>query len=335
MQSTSPVFYPIPEQLITTILQSTRFVVCGHMRPDGDCAYSVMAMGNLLKQLNKEYILVNEGNFLKAEISDFEKKLQKDIPQSWLNKETVGIIVDCSTKDRLGCYAESFERFTTLILDHHSSGFTKNQTNYIVPESPSTTLIVYKLFKALNLEITLDTAQMLFRGFVTDSGFFKFLGANSQESFEIVADLVRIGVNPAEEYAYISGNKPLNGVKFLSQLIQRTETYFNGKLVISHEEPSDLQEFGEQSLTADSYYAQMLAVKDVEAVALLKISNKIDNAVEVGLRASHNSKIDAGEIATLHGGGGHMKAAGVTIQDTYIKVKETIIKDFEKIFCNT
>ncbi len=329
------IFSPIPDKMINVIKECKRAVVCGHLNPDGDCANSVMALGLLLKALNKEYLLVNEGNFSRPEIEGFECSLSKDIPEYYKNKDTVGIVVDCSTYDRLGNYADLFENtFTTVVIDHHSSGFNSDDTHYIVPESPSSTLLVYRFFKALSLDISTETAQFLFRGFATDSGFFKFLGKNSSECFEIIADLVRCGADPSVEYSRITGGKTFSSVKFLAAAIDRTQSLFDGRLMVTHEEKQDSTVFGDNSRASDEYYEQMFKIKDVEAVAFFKISNKVEDAIEVGLRASSFSRINVGAIASGLGGGGHIKAAGVTIKGSLEEVQNTIFAEFSKAFAN-
>lgn len=329
------IFSPVPEKLIQMIRGCKKAVVCGHLNPDGDCANSVMAMGLLLKNLGKDYLLVNDGGFSRPEISDFKQYLSDCIPDSFMNKDTLGIVVDCSTYDRLGSYAPLFENtFTTVVIDHHSNGFDTDDFHYIVPSSPSTTLLVYKLFKAFEIDISQTVAQLLFRGFATDSGFFKFLGENSAECFEIIAELVRSGVNPSIEYYRVTGGKPFSSVRFLSAVIERTQSFFDGRLMVTHEEPEDSSVFGDNSRASDEYYAQMLSVKGVEAVAFFKISNKVENAIEVGLRAGSNSSVNVGAIASKLGGGGHVKAAGVTIKGALKEVQKIIIAEFSMAFEN-
>lgn len=327
------IFSSIPKQLTDAIKNCKRAVVCGHLNPDGDCANSVMAMGLLLKALKKEYILVNEGSFSRPEIEEFKNVLSCEIPKNYLNKDTLGIMVDCSTFDRLGMYADFFENvFTTVVIDHHSNGFSADEYHYIVSESPSTTLLVYKLYKTLNVEINRETAQLIFRGFATDSGFFKFLNEKSSECFEIIADLVNTGVNPSIEYAKISGGKSFDTVRFLSAVIDRTELFFDGRLAVSHEKLSDASKFGDNSRASDEYYAQMFTVKGIEAIAFFKVSNKVRDAIEVGMRASSTSSVNVGAIASKLGGGGHVKAAGVTIKGSYEEVKELILAEFAIVF---
>lgn len=325
-------FPDVPKQLTDAILNCKRAVVCGHLNPDGDCANSVMAMGVLLRTLGKQFILVNEGNFDRPEIHEFGNTVSKEVPSEWLNKETLGIVVDCSTPDRLGIFREAYEKLSTAVIDHHSSGSDFGLYRYIVPESSSTTLLVYNVFKACKVDITEESARLIFRGFATDSGFFKFLPSESAPTFEIIADLVNHNVAPNSEFYAVNGNKPFESVKFLAAIIQRTESFYGGRLMISHEENDDRKVFGDNAKASDDLYAQLLSVKGVETVLFFKKSSKVENAIEVGMRASYFSNFNVGQFAALFGGGGHAKASGCTIKGTYQEVKEKVLNAIKPYF---
>lgn len=325
-------FPSVPSDLTNAILNCKRAIVCGHLNPDGDCANSVMSMGLLLKALGKKYILVNEGNFERPEIEEFGRIVAKEIPKSWLNKSTLGIVVDCSTPDRLGVYQDAYSKLDIAVIDHHASGTEFGHYRYVVPQSISTTLLIYNVFKACKVELSEEVAHLIFRGFATDSGFFKFLGTGSAPTFRIIADLAEYNVAPNMEFHNVNGNKPLGSVFFLAEAIKRTESLMNGRLMITHEEPKDKSTFGDDARASDDYYAQMLSVKGVEVVLFFKQSSKVKGAIEVGMRASHNSSVNVGALASSFGGGGHAKAAGCTIKGSFKEVKEKVLNAIRPCF---
>ncbi len=314
-----------PQSVLNSIKTCKRAVVCGHEAPDGDCANSVMAMGLLLKALGKEVYLVNDGPFFRPEIEFIKEKLTENLPEEILNKDTLGVVVDCSTFDRLGTKWEYFKNFTITVVDHHSSGVEFGDFRYIVPKSISTTLLIYQLYKALDVPLTQEVAQYIFRGFATDSGYFKFLHEDSGETLRIVADLADHGVVPNDEYHYISGGKSLSQVKFLGELINRVESFYDGKVLISHEEKEDFETYGDNARASDDLYASLTLVKGVQAVFFFKISKRKENSIEVGIRSNHSCSFNAGSFAALFGGGGHAKAAGLTLEGSFLEVKETIL----------
>ncbi len=329
----SPItFPPVPESVLNLIRGAHRVVVSGHLNPDGDAANSVLAMGHLLEKLGKEYLLVNDGSFSRPEIRLFESSLAAQIPEDWLSPETLGIAVDCASKDRLGSKGNLFESFTCLIIDHHATSDPFSRNAYIVPKSPSTTLLVYKLFKALDVELDSEAATLIFRGFATDSGFFRFVGKGSSEVFEIVAELVRHGVNPAKEYETLNSGRPFAALKYLSEMIRRTEVLFGGKLLFSHEEAGDKETYGEDARASDELYRELLSLKNAEAVCFLKVSGKVPGGIEAGLRVTEGSDFDAGAFAAAFGGGGHRKAAGFTVAAPYEEVKMRVLAKFGEYF---
>lgn len=317
-------FPKVPAELINEINNCKRAIVCGHISPDGDCANSVMAMGELLKALGKQYTLVNEGPYLDSNIGDLTKLISDNVEDSWMNEDTLAIVVDCSTPDRLGKWQETYEKLNIVVIDHHASGLDFGKARYVVPESPSTTLLVYQLYKALGIRFNEKIATLLFRGFITDTGYFRFLTKDSSDVFAIIGDLVSYGVSPNNEYSIMTGGQPENSLLFLGKLLDRTESYYNNQLLITHEEESDYKTYN-CATPSNEYYQHALTVENSSVVVSLKISKKQENSIEVGFRSQHNSPVDVGKVAYSFGGGGHAHAAGATIKGSMEQVKKIII----------
>jgi len=317
-------FPRVSEELIDYIKTCKKAIICGHLSPDGDCANSIMAMGELLRILGKEYLLVNDGPYMDSNIGRLTNLISENVDPSWLDDNTLGIIVDCSTPDRLGRWQDLFSNLKTIVIDHHASGQAFGLARYIVPKSPSTTLLVYQVFKQMNVPLNQEIATLLFRGFITDSGFFRFLTSESSDVFSIVGELVSYGVSPNNEYSIMTGGQPLNTLLFLGKLLDRTETYFDSKLILTHEEDTDYSQFG-CATPSNEFYQHALTVKDSSVVVTLKKSKKQENSIEVGFRSQHNSPVDVGKVALGFGGGGHAHAAGATIKGNLQDVKKAVI----------
>lgn len=317
------------KELINYIKNCKRAIVCGHVSPDGDCANSIMAMGQLLKALGKEYILVSDGPFLDSNIGNLTNLISNTIEDTWINNTTLGIVVDCGSFDRLGKYSTIFEKLSVVVVDHHASGQEFGLARFVDPSSPSTTLLIYELFKEMNIAINEEIATMLFRGFITDSGYFRFLSKGCSKVLSMVAEIVSYGVSPNNEYAIMTGGQPLESLKFLGKLLDRTEMYFDNRLIITHEEEDDYITFN-CATPSNEFYQHALTVKNSSVVVSLKISKKQENSVEVGFRSQHNSPVDVGKVALEFGGGGHAHAAGATIKGTMDEVKKLVINAIGK-----
>ncbi len=322
-----PVFtYPdVPQDFIEALKKSTHVVIVGHLAPDGDCLHSELAMQWLLTHMGKEVFLANSGPFDRPEISYWSAFFRPTIPQSFLDQKPLVVITDCSSLDRIGeNLAQQVKDLEILIIDHHSSGSAFGTYKYIVPQSYSTTLVIQHLYETLGVTINEQVARHLFFGFATDTGFFRYIAAERGETLRMAADLVDAGVSPNEVYDEMTGGKELASIKYLARLIERTETLFDGKILVSHETEGDVEEFGSDHRPSDALYAALLSVRGVQAVLFFKISDS--GKVEIGFRASHASTVDVGQIAADLGGGGHKKAAGATVDGSYESIRPKVIE---------
>lgn len=308
-----------------TIQGADHFYIIGHKNPDGDCIFSSLALAEMLRVLGKRYTLLNDGPYRNSDITPYATLFSsefKEVPGS------VTIVVDCSTAERVGLLFPLLSKYEMIVLDHHSSGepFTKPELSYIIPSSPSTTLVLEKLREALNTPLTKTMAEYLFKGFATDSGYFHFLSEEvGGEALRMVSRFVDAGVSPYVVYDELHDGKTMEFIHQAGKLRDRAEAYSNGKLIVTYErleERSGLR-------TADSVYNELLQVAGVKLILFFKEN---ETNVEIGLRSKNLSGIDVGEFAGLLGGGGHFYAAGVTREGTLEQVMKDVIERAQKLF---
>ncbi|MPM41208.1 Bifunctional oligoribonuclease and PAP phosphatase NrnA [bioreactor metagenome] len=314
---------PIDEQILDLIRSRDEFIVLGHISPDGDCLSSQMAMNSLLLKMGKTVHMANAGPFDRSEISHLRADFLSHIDKELYDRSPIAVVVDCSSPERLGHLAQEIEGLVTIIFDHHSSGELFGTHRYIVHRSVSTTLIIMQLYKALDVEISQEIAEHLFFGFATDSGFFRFINAYRGETLRLAAELVDLGVSPNTMADRMTGGKSLGYVKYLGKLIDRSESHFDGRLMVSSSCLSDRDAFITTDKPSDSLYAMLLSVQGVEVVLFFKELE--GGKTEVGFRSSHQSTIDVGGLAERFGGGGHKKAAGATVQNDIKVVRQQLI----------
>ena len=320
---------PIDEEILDVLRNRDEFVIVGHVSPDGDCISSQMAMKALLLKMGKRVHLANAGPFDRSEITHLRADFLPHIDEELHKRNPVVIVVDCSTLDRIGHLSNEIDGLLTVIFDHHSSGEPFGTHRYIVPRSVSTTMIIMHLFKTLEIEITSETAEHLFFGFATDTGFFRFINAYRGETLRMAAELVDLGVSPNMIHTKMTGGKNLSYVKYLGKLIDRSESHFEGKVMASSSYLVDSETYITSDKPSDALYSMLLSVQGVEVVLFFKQLS--EEVTEVGFRASHQSHIDVGSLAERFGGGGHKKAAGATVQQPIDIVRENLLKAVETL----
>ena len=301
-------FPPCDKRLTAAIRNAGKAAVIAHRNPDGDALYSSLAMREVLSSLGKETYLLNEGPFLRDDIKYLESEFAPQIEDSLIDDDLLIIILDCSTPDRPGKPFEKLMNQKRIVIDHHSSGvpFVDEGFGYIVPESPSTTLLVDKVREELGVPLTEKMADYLYRGFATDTGFYHFLSSSqAPESLRRAASFTEMGVSPYEVYDEMHDGRKLSDIKNAAAIIMASHAELDGKVIFAYQSP----EIKEARLS-DSVYATLLEAENVMAVIFIKDKG---DALEIGFRSKNKADIDVGRIASSLGGGGHKKAAGATI----------------------
>ncbi len=321
------IFPPCDTRLIEAIKSAEHVAVIAHRNPDGDALYSSLAMDRILRTLGKKTLLLNEGPFLRDDIKHLENMFRKDADDSFLLCNPLLIILDCSTPDRPGEIFGKLSNLKRIVIDHHSSGlpFTEEGMSYIVPSSPSTTMLVDIIREELGVPLDKETATYLYRGFATDTGFYHFLSAEAAAScLPRVAAFTAAGVSPYEIYDEMHDGRKLEDIKNTASIILNSESVLDGRLIICHQ--------GKEMTNArlsDGVYASLLETEGVKAIVLIK---EKEEALEIGFRSKNNSDIDVGEIAAELGGGGHKRAAGATITGLSVPdAKAMLITRFQKL----
>lgn len=304
------------------------FIIAGHKEPDGDCVSSSLGVAELLKKLDKKVLTINAGPFKRTELKKFEHKFFNRIKNTLFRPETGLIIVDCSEYSRIGDIDERLETLDTFIIDHHKTAAPDLKNAIIDPTAPAAACIVQQLYEEIAGKPDKKTAETLFFGLSTDTGFFRFLDTEQAETFNAAARLVEYGANPRETYDEITGGKPYSTRKLLGVLLTKAETFFNGRLVITIENLEDTRKYGLEGRDSDSLYQLLLSCANVQAVVFLR--EESEQTCTIGFRSRND--IDVSSVASIFGGGGHKNAAGACTEGIPEEIHHRIVQEFEKIF---
>ena len=147
------------------------------------------------------------------------------------------------------------------------------------------------------------TAEALYVGIKTDTGGFNFRNI-SPRAHELVADLLRAGVVPAEVNERINRRGSIEQLRIVGVSLANAVQY--GEALISTVENADYERTGATEVESKESIDQLRTVAGVDVVAHLR-------EVPQGTKGSLRSEtVDVGEIARHFGGGGHRLAAGYT-----------------------
>lgn len=214
-----------------------------------------------------------------------------------------------------------------LVIDHHE---TEDDLNFshekIIEVGPATAELIYKIAKDQKINIGKEAAEAIFQGILSDT-----LGLTSNsvqaETFEIAADLTRLGANISEleDRRREFMKKSPRILDYKADLIKRIEYSLGGKLATVHISWDDIREY------SDEYNPNVLILEEMRLVEGVNVAVAVktypDGKVTGKIRCTSDAPI-AEKIAGYFGGGGHPYAAGFR---TYDVGYDEVIKDLIKI----
>jgi phosphoesterase RecJ-like protein len=120
----------------------------------------------------------------------------------------------------------------------------------------------------------------------------------------------------------------LEKVRLLGLSLERVESAFNGKVLITYQTLEELNSAGSTAARgSDEVYRILQTVRGVEVIAF--IQEEEQGRCSVGLRSS--STCDVGNLARFMGGGGHTLAAGYTRSGSLGGIREQLLLTLEPL----
>ncbi len=274
--------------------------VTTHVGADGDAIGSAAALVYLVRSLGAEARFCHT-----EEVPNYLRWLLPDEPLVECPPDHDLLVVDTSRADRIGVPYEGVHP-VRLNLDHHEDNPFYGEFNIVDHEAAASAQIVASLYAELGVPLDVRSAEAIYAGLSTDTGGFRFRNV-SPEAHELVADLLRAGVVPAEVHDRINRTGTVEQLNIVGVSMAKAERY--GEALISVVDEDDYERTGATELDSKESIDHLRTVAGVDVVAHLR-------EIEGGTKASLRSEsVDVGTIARAFGGGGHRLAAGYTTLD--------------------
>ena len=301
------------QQAINLIKASESILILTHKNPDGDAVGSVLGLAQALESMGK-----NVKCFSKDVVPDvfgFLPNVSKIKDQTVPERYDLVILLDCALFDRTGLtnikdVASSFDRL--LIIDHHPKGETEcdhyEKCIFVIDaEMSSTAVLIYKLLKNADIEITKDIANCLLTGIFTDTGGFQHSNTDSQ-SLEAAAEFMKKGSRVDKIAKNIFNSKSMAAIKLWGIALSRIKTDSETGMAVSYVSRKDIEDFGAKEEDLAGLVNAINTVSDAKFSLLLTESE--DCKIKGSLRSEEYNGIDVSRIARSLGGGGHKLASG-------------------------
>ena len=322
--------------LAEAIEGAKHILISGHVRPDGDALGSILALTHVLNEAGKDATGVLDsldglgGPGLLEGIDTL--KTSESVKRKTFD---LFIAVDCASFERLPGgvqpLAERIER--SVNIDHHFTNTRFATLNRVEGEASSTGEVLWRLIRHARWPMDRQAAEALWVALITDTGRFAY-DSTGPATLRCASELLKYAVRTA---------------------------YINDKLYCSFSPVSvelKRRAFATLTFTPDcSISSVTLTGKDFEETGGTKadaedvieiprglLGNRVaifyygapGDAAETRISIRTRAPLDASVLAAKFGGGGHIRAAGCTIDKPLDEAKalfsaaiEEWIKEYE------
>ncbi len=224
--------------------------------------------------------------------------------------------------------AELFRRVPFLNIDHHVSNTNFGTLNLVVMTNCSTTETLYDLFPYISEEseklMDEDIVTLILAGMITDTGSFQHANT-TPKALDIAGNLIEKGARQQEIIKYLFKTKEISTLRLWGRILSKIQNDPIYRLVWSSVNMNDLLETESKSDETEGLIDELLATTPGSEMVLL-VREREDGAIATSIRTSSNF-VNAIELASQFGGGGHRQSAGFKIYNRGGKSFEEILGD--------
>ncbi|HUA49761.1 MAG TPA: bifunctional oligoribonuclease/PAP phosphatase NrnA [Solirubrobacteraceae bacterium] len=301
------------DQVLEELRSARKLIVVTHENVDGDALGSLIAMQEILATQGRDSLMfIDAGEFpLPGEYSFFTLSGLVQSPPEDLAERTI-VFLDCGNLERNAAEAFRHPGAHIVNIDHHHDNTRFGTVNYVLPGASCTAEIVWDLMYGLGVKATLNIAEALYVGLITDTGRFMYENTGPRAHL-MAADLIEAGVDVHEIYRRVYEGIPYGKLALLARGLAKVARYDGGRLTVTELDALDFEESGAEESYSEGVIDHLRAVEGTAVAALIRERVSSENGAglprKVSLRAS-DERVDVSAIARAQGGGGHRQAAG-------------------------
>ena len=297
-------------------------LVLMHVRPDGDTVGSAMALCEIFAAMGKEarYSCADK---IPERLAFLTEGLTMAESLDW----GVAVAIDVASPGQLGELADKVE--VALTIDHHAVN-TPFSPHYTVSTASSAGEVLYAIARELEsrgvIKITRRIAERLYAAISSDTGGFAFSNATAH-TYRCAAELIELGIDQADINHKLFLSKSPEQIKAEGLVASKLKTCAGGKISYATVSRADMDEAGLTSADFDTGIDVVRSLLGAEVALIVK-------ETERGFKASMRSVgANVAEIAAHHGGGGHIRAAGCTVEaDNVEGAAEILLAELAGLF---
>ena len=282
-------------------------LLTGPVSPDGDSLGACLALQRVLAQRGVAAAVCGQASYRYGSLPGIQHLLPDDeVGTDW----QLVVVLDGDRHRLTPPVARAFEAAAArAIVDHHGSTVDDGYDHFWVESgAASTTAMLYRAFVARDWPVDAQTAQLLYVGLVFDTGCFRYSNATASV-LHMAGDLVAHGFDHAQLCARVMHERRPEALRLQAAVYD--EATFDGGVAVGHV-PLELQaRVGMVPGDLEGLVESLVHTVGVE-VAVLFV-HRTPDTVKLSLRSRGAVDVAAVAQSLAPTGGGHRKAAGVSI----------------------
>ena len=326
---------PIPavegtwSELIDRIHARRRFLVSSHIHPDGDAIGSSLAFKRMVESLGKEVQWVMDSD-PGPMFARFYQPSELDVFQAgggdFSNRDAI-VMVDACEWSRLGKLGEVLQSHPAdkICVDHHLPKDSFAGLQIADPSSPSTTVLLYRLLRKMEIRLTKEIAEPIYLGLIVDTQNFH-LPNTTVEAHQIAAECLRAGVDPTWVHEPIFGTNRFSRLRLIAEAFQTAQVYFQGAVAVMVTTQAMFRDAGAAAWEDEGFSDWVRTIEGVKVG--IYIREESDGRIKVSWRAKGDNNVAVS--ARRFGGGGHLRAAGAIVEGKLEEVRERVLADLKQ-----
>lgn len=328
-----------PKEIVNEIKLSKSIILTAHINPDGDALGSILAFYFMIdvfcKKNNMEKmikIVVDDKlpkymrHFEDTELIWSYEKFGEEFKHNFQNDEKFDLFIslDCANEERYGKAIEIKKLSKKSInIDHHISNTEHADFNY-VEDICSTGELLYQFLEIFEIELREKIAKYMYLGIINDTGNFRHDNV-TEHTFFVCSKLIGAGVNN-HKIANIIFEVSEKKVGFIGELYKNKKIDERYKFISYYLTQEKMKELSIEKDDTDGAAEMLLKIEGMELS--LFVREDVDGSLKGSFRA--NDKYNVNKIASIFGGGGHIKAAGFKTNLSFEEILEKTYQELEK-----
>lgn len=311
-------------RLLELAREAGSIAILGHVRPDGDCVGSCLAVWNYLEELypGKAIQVYLEKPPVKFNYLKHFDSISQDAQSGCVYD--LCICLDSGDKSRLGDFAVYLDTAkASICFDHHVTNDGYAQENVVRPEASATCELLYEFLD--DDCISEAVAECIYTGIIHDTNVFKNSNT-TMRTMEVAGRMMEKGIPFGRIIDESFYRKTYLQNQIMGRAILESVSFLDGKCIFSVVKQKDMVFYGVDSSDLDGIVDQLRITEGVECAIFLHETE--NHQYKVSMRS--NELVDVSKIASYFGGGGHIRAAGCTMSGSVHDVINNLSAHIEK-----